>query len=56
MIQGKIEWKGWHAFRRGLGTNLADLGVQPATVAAILRHSDVKTTIGFYQKSPDRIS
>ena len=45
-----IEWKGWHGFRRGLATNLFDLGVHPKLIAAILRHSDVATTMKHYIK------
>jgi hypothetical protein len=30
-----VQWHGWHAFRRGLGSNLNELGV---------RHSNVATT------------
>ena len=41
-------WKGWHAFRRGLATNLFTLGVVPKTVQTILRHSDVATTQKHY--------
>jgi integrase len=43
-----VEWKGWHGFRRGLATNLFDLGVHPKLIAGILRHSDVATTMKFY--------
>lgn len=43
-----IPWKGWHAFRRGLSTNLAALGVPPKIAAGILRHSSVQTTLQFY--------
>jgi len=32
-------WQGWHAFRRGLATNMHDLGVDDETIQAILRHS-----------------
>jgi len=32
-------WHGWHAFRRGLATNLHALGVDDKTIQAILRHS-----------------
>lgn len=42
------KWKGWHAFRRGLGTNLYKLGVQPKTIQAILRHARVETTHKHY--------
>ena len=32
-------WCGWHAFRRGLATNLHQLGVADKTIQAILRYS-----------------
>jgi hypothetical protein len=35
------EWRGWHAFRRGLATNLHLLGVNDKTIQAILRHSNI---------------
>ena len=43
-----MRWKGWHAFRRGLGSNLHELGVDPMLIQSILRHSDVRTTMEFY--------
>jgi integrase len=46
--KAKIEWHGWHACRRGLGTNLNSLGVDGKTIQAILRHSDLSTTMAFY--------
>ena len=30
------QWQGWHPFRRGLATNLHDLGVPDKTIQAIL--------------------
>ena len=45
-----IEWHGWHAFRRGLGTNLYRLGVPDKDIQSILRHANVSTTLGFYIK------
>ena len=47
-----IEWKGWHAFRRGLATNLISLKVDPIVVQAILRHSGLGTTLAFYVMTP----
>jgi integrase len=47
----KIEWRGYHAFRRGLATNLHDLGVDDKTIQAILRHSNVAVTQAAYIKS-----
>jgi integrase len=44
-------WHGWHAFRRGLATNLHDLGVDDKTIQAILRHSNVAVTQNSYIKS-----
>lgn len=46
-----LEWKGWHAFRRGLATNLKRLGVPDTTIQAILRHSSVKVTQQSYIKT-----
>jgi integrase len=45
-------WRGWHAFRRGLGTNLDRLGVRAKVIAQILRHRDVAVTFAHYIK-PD---
>lgn len=46
-----IEWHGWHAFRRGLATNLYRLGVPDKTIQAILRHANLSTTMNAYVKS-----
>ncbi len=46
-----IEWHGWHAFRRGLATNLQRLGVPIKTAQAILRHADYGTTANYYVKT-----
>jgi len=43
-------WHGWHAFRRGLATNLNHLGVNDKTIQAILRHENVATTEMYYIK------
>jgi integrase len=43
-------WLGWHGFRRSLATNLFELGEDEATIQAILRHADVKTTRRHYIK------
>jgi integrase len=49
------EWHGWHAARRGLGSNLYRLGVSDMIVQRILRHDNVATTTTYYIKttSPD---
>jgi integrase len=44
----KDAWKGWHGFRRGLGTNLYRLGVPPKVIQEILRHANVSTTETHY--------
>jgi integrase len=53
-----LVWKGWHAYRRGLATNLhalAHWGSMIKTIQAILRHEDVSTTQRSYIKTPARI-
>jgi len=45
-----LVWKGWHAYRRGLATNLKRLGVDDNVIQAILRHEDVSTTQRSYIK------
>jgi integrase len=49
-----IEWHGWHAFRRGLATNLQSLGVSIKTAQAILRHSDYGVTANYYVKPVEK--
>lgn len=46
--KAKIQWHGWHAFRRGLATNLYALGAPDKVIQAILRHANVSTTMAFY--------
>jgi integrase len=48
-----LEWRGWHAARRGLGSNLYRLGAQDKVIQKILRHASVSTTTNFYIKSGD---
>lgn len=43
-----LEWHGYHACRRALGTNLHRLGVPDVIIQRILRHSDVATTQKHY--------
>jgi integrase len=45
------QWHGWHAFRRGVATNLHLLGVDDKTIQAILRHSNIGITQNIYIKS-----
>jgi integrase len=46
-----LKWKGWQAYRRGLATNLKELGVPDTTIQCILRHENVSTTQRFYIKT-----
>jgi len=45
------EWHGWHAARRGLGSNLYRLGVNELVIQRILRHANVSTTATYYIKT-----
>ena len=54
--QVHLEWKGWHAFRRGLATNLTDLGVRPEVIQRILRHGDLATTMRYVKTRAHRIN
>ncbi|MBZ5542421.1 MAG: tyrosine-type recombinase/integrase [Acidobacteriia bacterium] len=49
--KAKLEWHGWHAFRRELATNLYRLGVADKSIQAVLRHSNLATTQNSYIKS-----
>ena len=49
--KASLQWRGWHACRRGLGSNLYRLGVPDVVIQRILRHANVSTTISFYVKS-----
>jgi len=51
LAAARLEWHGWHAFRRGLATNLYRLGVPDKTIQAVLRHSNLSTTMNVYVKS-----
>ena len=52
-----LRWAGWHAYRRGLATNLKEMGVDDLTIQAILRHKDVRTTQRFYIKTvPQKVT
>jgi integrase len=50
-----LKWKGWHAYRRGLATNLHELGVPDVVIQAILRHEDIRTTQRSYIKTVPRV-
>jgi integrase len=44
-------WRGWHAARRGLGSNLYSLGVPEKAIQEILRHANVSTANTYYIKT-----
>jgi len=48
-----LQWRGWHAFRRGLGTNLLEMHVDPMVIQRILRHSNLNVTLAHYVKVRD---
>ncbi len=48
---GIPEWHGWHAARRGLGSNLYRLGIPDMVIQRILRHANVSTTTTYYIKT-----
>jgi integrase len=45
------KWRGWHAARRGLGSNLYALGITEKVIQQILRHANVSTTATYYIKT-----
>lgn len=50
LAAAKIQWRGWHPFRYGVGTLLHSLGVDDKIIQGILRHANVATTLAFYVK------
>ena len=50
-----LKWSGWHAYRRGLATNLHELGVPDIVIQAILRHEDIRTTQRSYIKTVPQV-
>jgi integrase len=49
-----LPWYGWHAFRRGLASNLYAMGAQDKVVQRLLRHSKPHVTRERYIKVFDR--
>ncbi len=47
----KLEWKGWHGFRRGVATELHRNGVSDFVIQKALRHSNVAVTQDSYIKT-----
>lgn len=53
LTKAGLTWHGWHAFRRGLATNLHRLGVPDKIIQRILRHSNAAVTQSCYIKTAD---
>ena len=51
LAKAGMEWRGWHAFRRGLATNLKQFGIDDKSIQAIMRHSDYQVTMNAYVKA-----
>ncbi len=43
-----MKWNGWHAFRRGLATNLHEMEVPTKVIQRVCRHADEATTKKHY--------
>lgn len=48
-----MEWYGWHGFRRGIASNLYELGADEKVVQRILRHAKSHVTKERYIKAFD---
>jgi integrase len=53
VTEAGVQWHGWHAFRRGLATNLYQLGVSDKIIQRILRQANVAVTQNCYIKTAD---
>jgi integrase len=49
----RLEWYGWHAYRRGIASNLFELGANEKVVQRILRHANPHVTKERYIKAFD---
>jgi integrase len=48
-----LEWYGWHGFRRGIASNLYELGANEKIVQRVLRHAKPHVTKDRYIKAFD---
>jgi hypothetical protein len=48
-----LEWYGWHGFRRGIASNLYELGADEKIVQRVLRHAKTHVTKDRYIKAFD---
>lgn len=51
-----MKWQRWRAYRRGLVTNLKEMGAEDTTIQCILRHEDVSTSERLYIKTAPRMA
>jgi integrase len=49
----RLEWYGWHGFRRGIASNLYELGANHKVVQRVLRHAKPHVTKERYVKAFD---
>ena len=49
----RLEWYGWHGFRRGIASNLYELGADEKIVQRVLRHAKPHVTKERYIKAFD---
>ncbi len=49
----RLQWRGWHSFRRSTASNLYALGADDLTVQRVLRHAKVTVTREHYIKIRD---
>ena len=48
-----LRWHGWHGFRRGIASNLYQLGADEKVVQRVLRHAKAHVTKDRYIKAFD---
>lgn len=53
IARGMLEWYGWHGFRRGIASNLYELGANDKMVQCVLRHAKPHVTKEHYIKAFD---
>ena len=49
-----MKWNAWRAFRRGLATNLREMGVPTKVIQRVCRHADEATTKKHYIHATER--
>jgi integrase len=49
----RLDWHGWHGFRRGIASNLYELGANDKIVQRVLRHAKPHVTRERYIKAFD---